>query len=343
MMWPIVINVLALAAAIILIFILRILPASEKDRNNYLLVLLGILVLHLCGGMLLFGELMPLPAYAIFSLAVVSLYGPGMYFYIRKLLELNSAGILWHFAIIELALLAMIGLQAWALLVIPVWAYNVFYILVLSSYFVAIVKLKRSASLRYGKRWMKTLVIGFGGLILLYGLASVWMTLDFDSVAQVVTISTSVYNFFCFLFLLIAIKQIFTDPEAFSSMKIRIPYKSAELKNFDSELEMITAFVLDEKAYRDAELNRRVISAHTGISVHRISEVINKTHQKNFNDWVNDHRISEARQYLLHTDMSVKEICYEVGFNSKSAFHKAFKKRWETTPSSFRKMYKGES
>ena len=78
------------------------------------------------------------------------------------------------------------------------------------------------------------------------------------------------------------------------------------------------------------------IANSTGLSINQVSEIINTAFKKNLNDWINDLRIEEAKDYLKESELSIKEIYYEVGFNSKSAFNNAFKKRMGTTPSTYR-------
>ena len=52
---------------------------------------------------------------------------------------------------------------------------------------------------------------------------------------------------------------------------------------------------------------------------------------------VYDLRIAQACQLLRDPEYSLKEICYEAGFNNLVSFHKAFKKIKGTTPRTFRK------
>jgi AraC-like DNA-binding protein len=223
---------------------------------------------------------------------------------------------------------------------VPQWFYNIYYATVLVIYFIATIKLRLSVPLKHGKGWMKTIAIGFGGLIILFLVESIWMTIDFSSIHRILIINTTGYNFFCFLFLLISIRQIITNPEAFSNMKIRIPYQRKKIENFDAELDLILSYVFKEKEYKNPDLSRDVISKATGISNHRISEITNIEFKKNFNDWVNDYRIEEAILHLTNSKLSIKEICFEVGFNSKSAFNNAFKKRLHMTPTEYQKKNK---
>lgn len=335
-MWPIIISALTLATAIILVFILSILPARRGDRNLYLIILLGYLIIHLIGGLCMLAGVLSLSIYAVFSLSVVVLYGPTFYFYIRKFYEVPIRGYLLHTSLVEVGLWSLFLMHGFGIAETPQWFYNVYYTIVLLSYFIAAVKIRLSARLKHGKDWMRTMAIGFGGLIILYVIASIWMSVDFEAVEKIVVINTTIYNLFCFAFLLLAIKQIITRPQAFSEMKIRIPYKTEKLTDIESELDFILTYVLKQKEYKNPDLNRSSIARVTGLSEHRISEIINSRFEKNFNDWINDYRIAEAKEHLKNSELSIKEIFYEVGFNSKSVFNSAFKKRTGITPSEYR-------
>ena len=57
-------------------------------------------------------------------------------------------------------------------------------------------------------------------------------------------------------------------------------------------------------------------------------------------DFINSYRIKEAKRLLknrLNEKSTILEILFEVGFNSKAAFNKAFKKKTGLTPSEYMK------
>jgi len=54
--------------------------------------------------------------------------------------------------------------------------------------------------------------------------------------------------------------------------------------------------------------------------------------------WINNKRMEKASNLLAITDYSVTEISYIVGFESISTFMAQFKKKYEMTPGTFRKM-----
>lgn len=51
-------------------------------------------------------------------------------------------------------------------------------------------------------------------------------------------------------------------------------------------------------------------------------------------------RLEEAKQFLIHTQMTITEIAMAVGFNSSQYFSKVFKRYIEMTPSQYRKAQK---
>ena len=71
-----------------------------------------------------------------------------------------------------------------------------------------------------------------------------------------------------------------------------------------------------------------------------IYQLINEKFDKNFNDFVNEYRVREARKMLRNRDYfsySIEGIGYSVGFRSRSTFHCAFKKFTGLTPASYQK------
>jgi len=57
-----------------------------------------------------------------------------------------------------------------------------------------------------------------------------------------------------------------------------------------------------------------------------------------FTDFVNQYRIAQSKTLLLK-DLSVSEVCYEVGFESLSHFNKLFKRLTGQNPSVFKRQY----
>ncbi len=75
-----------------------------------------------------------------------------------------------------------------------------------------------------------------------------------------------------------------------------------------------------------------------------VSLVINEKLNKNFNTFLNEYRISEARKRLLDTkqygNLTIEAIAAELGFKSRSNFNFTFKKFTGLTPTQYLKMAK---
>ncbi len=111
-------------------------------------------------------------------------------------------------------------------------------------------------------------------------------------------------------------------------------------KEYSEELLKLQQYMAEEKPFLDPSLTIQDVSATIQIPVRDLSLLINHKLQQHFYDFVNTYRIEEAMEILKDTTkskMTVLEILYEVGFNSKSSFNTAFKKHTGDTPTVYRK------
>lgn len=111
----------------------------------------------------------------------------------------------------------------------------------------------------------------------------------------------------------------------------------------DSEsqkLRTLSKFMNDAKPYLDFELTLQKLASQIDIPERDLSILINQHLGKHFFDFVNEYRINDAKKLLqdpTKKDLTVLEILYAVGFNSKSSFYTAFKKSTDQTPIAYRK------
>lgn len=88
------------------------------------------------------------------------------------------------------------------------------------------------------------------------------------------------------------------------------------------------------------KLTLKMLAQTLSASERAVSQVINNHMAENFYDLINTYRIEAAKGLLQSSEASsltILEILYEVGFNSKSSFNTQFKKKTGLTPSQFRK------
>ena len=92
----------------------------------------------------------------------------------------------------------------------------------------------------------------------------------------------------------------------------------------------------------DESLTLKKLSQLLKIPSNELSYIINTGFDANFNDFINDFRIKAFQQRLKEPE-NLKHnfigLAYEVGFNSKASFYRAFKKATNQTPGEFYKAH----
>ncbi len=140
--------------------------------------------------------------------------------------------------------------------------------------------------------------------------------------------------------------QLFTgininlEPLSTTSKKKTKALSAKESEVESQYLETLITFMNDKKPYLDFELTLQKLSIKTKIPEKELSLLINHHLGKHFFDFINEYRINDAKTLLQapsKKDLTVLEILYEVGFNSKSSFYSAFKKATNQTPTQYRK------
>ncbi|WP_210150177.1 helix-turn-helix domain-containing protein [Chryseobacterium scophthalmum] len=99
-------------------------------------------------------------------------------------------------------------------------------------------------------------------------------------------------------------------------------------------------FMIEKEPYLDSSLTIQDLAEQVKIPVKDLSALINLYMNKHFFDFINEYRIEKAKEILKDSsqkDVTILEILYQVGFNSKSSFSTSFKKYTGKTPTDFRK------
>ncbi len=115
--------------------------------------------------------------------------------------------------------------------------------------------------------------------------------------------------------------------------------KSALTPAYSIELKQELIKLLNEyKVYKENNLNLEMLAAKLGTTKHNTSQVINEHFNMNFFELINKYRIQEATTILknnYHITLNIIDVAYEVGYNNKVTFNKAFKKETSLTPTEY--------
>lgn len=101
-------------------------------------------------------------------------------------------------------------------------------------------------------------------------------------------------------------------------------------------VEKIERAMKRDYAYRDFG-TLESFSAQLAIPEHQVSRVINAHYGMSFSDFINEHRIAEAKQRLASETTPITSIAMEVGFGSIASFNRVFKESTGMTPTAYRK------
>lgn len=107
----------------------------------------------------------------------------------------------------------------------------------------------------------------------------------------------------------------------------------------------IRHYLKNEKPYLIPDITIKEMAEKMDTNTHYLSENINRNFGNSFTGLINEYRVKEACKLMLEENMdnvTIESIAYDAGFNSKSAFHVAFKKITGVTPSFYIKSIKEE-
>jgi AraC-like DNA-binding protein len=151
----------------------------------------------------------------------------------------------------------------------------------------------------------------------------------FSLVVAVVSVSVTVAA----LYLLLRKFAVAAKDEAASYAKS--PLGTAQRERIRRKLE--SSFD-QHHIYKKSDLTLRALSESLNENPHYVSQVISQDLDTSFHELVSRYRIGEAKRLLCESpDETVLAIAMNVGFNSKSAFHNAFRRCTGLTPSEFRR------
>ncbi|MDI6050363.1 helix-turn-helix domain-containing protein [Flavobacterium sp. XS2P24] len=115
--------------------------------------------------------------------------------------------------------------------------------------------------------------------------------------------------------------------------------KNVQDDAISSQISTLKQYMAQKEPFLDPSLTIQELANQIDIPVRDLSVLINHHIDQHFFDFVNEYRIQKAMGILKdqsRSQLTVLEILYEVGFNSKSSFNTSFKKHTNLTPTAYR-------
>jgi AraC-like DNA-binding protein len=104
-----------------------------------------------------------------------------------------------------------------------------------------------------------------------------------------------------------------------------------------ADLAKIQTVMQQRQLWRQPSLTLAELAEAVSMDAKEVSSALNDDLKKNFFEFVNELRCQDVAAQLRNTDNGILEIAFFVGFNSKTAFNRAFKRHFNQTPSHYRK------
>ncbi|MFS4456175.1 helix-turn-helix domain-containing protein [Maribacter sp. 2304DJ31-5] len=95
-----------------------------------------------------------------------------------------------------------------------------------------------------------------------------------------------------------------------------------------------------EKIFKENDISLEKLANRLNTTRHNASQVINEHFHMNFHELINKYRINEAKKIFEkdnQRNLNIIDVAYEVGYNNKVTFNKAFKRDTQITPSEYQK------
>lgn len=184
--------------------------------------------------------------------------------------------------------------------------------------------------------WVKFFILGFITIWTIQLVTFIFWDIIKSNVWCIYTIY--LYIFAAFIFFNAIILIALNNPSLFSKIN---KYQYSPLSDSDKikYIDKLKLHMIENKPYLDSSLSLQKLSQELACPMRYLSHLINESLNTNFYDYINRYRIEESKKYLQQRshELTILQIAYEVGFNSKTTFNTAFKKFENLTPSEFKK------
>jgi AraC-like DNA-binding protein len=221
-----------------------------------------------------------------------------------------------------------------------VLAHNFIYLLItllsIRSIKISIKDFFRNISITSPNRWLQLLLIGF---------IVIWIVnLNTFAIYMILrrpvwcAYTASIYALAVFLFINTIMFFLLLKPDVYY---IIAKYKNNKLTEPDKSeyIQKLNSYMETHKPFLNPDITLESLAGEISVNPRLLSQIINENFKKNFKSYILEYRIKESMKILAdskHAKLTILEILYQVGFNSKSAFNNQFKLYTNLTPVEYR-------
>lgn len=132
--------------------------------------------------------------------------------------------------------------------------------------------------------------------------------------------------------------KLYSESFEIKNWAVKELIKLSELSK-DKKVQHVSAVIFEAKEFIDGNYNKEIslkdVSKEVGISPQYFSKLFKDEIGVNFIEYLTDIRMKEAKKLLKEGRLSVKEICFEIGYNDPNYFSRLFKKSFGVSPTEY--------
>lgn len=121
------------------------------------------------------------------------------------------------------------------------------------------------------------------------------------------------------------------EAERKQNIPIESTVKSRQIDTFNNFLR-----ILEQNFRRDEGVT--FYAEKMNMSERNLNNICKNNFQKSVSEIIETRKLIEAKNLLMHTEKTVSEIGYELGYNEKSYFTRVFRNKLQVTPTEFREL-----
>ena len=121
------------------------------------------------------------------------------------------------------------------------------------------------------------------------------------------------------------------ESERKHNIQIESTAKATQIATFTNFLR-----ILEENFRRDKGVT--FYAEKMNMSERNLNIICKNNFQKSVSEIIETRKLIEAKNLLIHTEKTISEIGYELGYNEKSYFTRVFRNKLSVTPTVFREM-----
>ncbi|MGD2035607.1 MAG: helix-turn-helix domain-containing protein, partial [Bacteroidales bacterium] len=189
------------------------------------------------------------------------------------------------------------------------------------------------------KNWLRLMLIAF--IFLWVVQFNSFMVMDMYRKYKLCPYTSSLYFGSVFIVINVIIYNAIDISDVFKQ-NLKYSYSKLTSDQIDKIYNNLEILMKEEELYINPDLQISTLSGLISVPQKQLSQVINLKTNQSFNDFINTYRIEKNKKLLQesHTSgLTISEILYKVGFNTRSSFYKCFKENIGVTPTEYKSKY----